>query len=51
MAQAGGMEDLLEPLARYDSPTLANAIATFDLQPRESALRRQRGRHHRSRRD
>jgi 4-hydroxy-4-methyl-2-oxoglutarate aldolase len=29
------MEDLLELLARYDAPTLANAIETFDLQPRD----------------
>jgi len=29
------MEDLLESLARYDAPTLANAIETFDLQPRD----------------
>ena len=29
------MEDLLEALARYDAPTLANAIETFDLQPRD----------------
>jgi regulator of RNase E activity RraA len=29
------MEDLLESLARYDSPTLANAIETFDVQPRD----------------
>ena len=29
------MEDLLEALARYDTPTLANAIETFDLQPRD----------------
>ena len=29
------MENLLESLARYDAPTLANAIETFDLQPRD----------------
>lgn len=29
------MEDLLAVLARYDAPTLANAIETFDLQPRD----------------
>jgi regulator of RNase E activity RraA len=29
------MNDLLESLARYDAPTLANAIETFDLQPRD----------------
>ena len=29
------MDDLLAALARYDSPTLANAIETFDLQPRD----------------
>src|SRR6201986_1985777 len=29
------MDDLLESLARYDAPTLANAIETFDLQPRD----------------
>jgi regulator of RNase E activity RraA len=29
------MEDLLEALAGYDTPTLANAIETFDLQPRD----------------
>jgi 4-hydroxy-4-methyl-2-oxoglutarate aldolase len=29
------MEDLLEALARYDSPTLANAIETLDIQPRD----------------
>jgi len=29
------VEDLLESLARYDAPTLANAIETFDLQPRD----------------
>ena len=29
------MEDLLESLARYDAPTLANAIEMFDLQPRD----------------
>ncbi len=29
------MEALLESLARYDAPTLANAIETFDLQPRD----------------
>jgi 4-hydroxy-4-methyl-2-oxoglutarate aldolase len=29
------MEDLLQSLARYDAPTLANAIETFDLQPRD----------------
>ena len=29
------MVELLEALARYDSPTLANAIETFDLQPRD----------------
>lgn len=29
------MEDLIAALARYDSPTLANAIETFDLQPRD----------------
>jgi 4-hydroxy-4-methyl-2-oxoglutarate aldolase len=29
------MADLLESLARYDAPTLANAIETFDLQPRD----------------
>jgi len=27
--------DLLESLARYDAPTLANAIETFDVQPRD----------------
>jgi 4-hydroxy-4-methyl-2-oxoglutarate aldolase len=27
--------DLLAALARYDSPTLANAIETFDIQPRD----------------
>jgi regulator of RNase E activity RraA len=35
MAYAGAMEDLLAELARYDAPTLANAIETFDLQPRD----------------
>lgn len=35
IAYAGGMEDLLWSLARYDAPTLANAIETFDLQPRD----------------
>jgi 4-hydroxy-4-methyl-2-oxoglutarate aldolase len=29
------MDDLLESLARYDAPTLANAIETFDLRPRD----------------
>jgi 4-hydroxy-4-methyl-2-oxoglutarate aldolase len=29
------MDDLLEALARYDAPTLANAIETFDVQPRD----------------
>ena len=29
------MENLLESLARYDAPTLANAIETFDIQPRD----------------
>jgi 4-hydroxy-4-methyl-2-oxoglutarate aldolase len=29
------MEALHEALARYDAPTLANAIETFDLQPRD----------------
>lgn len=29
------MDPLLESLARYDSPTLANAIETFDIQPRD----------------
>ncbi|HYB29789.1 MAG TPA: RraA family protein [Solirubrobacteraceae bacterium] len=29
------MEALLQSLARYDAPTLANAIETFDLQPRD----------------
>lgn len=29
------MDDLLAALARYDAPTLANAIETFDLQPRD----------------
>jgi 4-hydroxy-4-methyl-2-oxoglutarate aldolase len=29
------MDDLLAALARYDTPTLANAIETFDLQPRD----------------
>lgn len=29
------MEDLLDALRRYDTPTLANAIETFDLQPRD----------------
>ena len=29
------MDALLESLARYDAPTLANAIETFDLQPRD----------------
>src|SRR5436309_12958173 len=29
------MADLLEALGRYDAPTLANAIETFDLQPRD----------------
>jgi regulator of RNase E activity RraA len=29
------MDDLLAALARYDSPTLANAIETFDIQPRD----------------
>jgi 4-hydroxy-4-methyl-2-oxoglutarate aldolase len=29
------VEALLESLARYDAPTLANAIETFDLQPRD----------------
>src|SRR5436305_12908386 len=29
------MEDLLHALGRYDAPTLANAIETFDLQPRD----------------
>jgi regulator of RNase E activity RraA len=29
------MDDLLAALARYDAPTLANAIETFDMQPRD----------------
>ena len=29
------MHDLVAALARYDSPTLANAIETFDIQPRD----------------
>ncbi len=29
------MDDLLQALARYDAPTLANAIETFDVQPRD----------------
>jgi regulator of RNase E activity RraA len=29
------MQDILEALGRYDAPTLANAIETFDLQPRD----------------
>jgi 4-hydroxy-4-methyl-2-oxoglutarate aldolase len=29
------MDELLEALARYDAPTLANAIETFDIQPRD----------------
>ena len=29
------MEDIVEALGRYDAPTLANAIETFDLQPRD----------------
>jgi len=29
------MEELLKALARYDAPTLANAIETFDMQPRD----------------
>jgi 4-hydroxy-4-methyl-2-oxoglutarate aldolase len=29
------MDELLRSLARYDSPTLANAIETFDIQPRD----------------
>src|ERR1700748_1726485 len=29
------MDDLLESLGRYASPTLANAIETFDIQPRD----------------
>ena len=29
------MDDLLAALARYDSPTLANAIETFDIRPRD----------------
>jgi 4-hydroxy-4-methyl-2-oxoglutarate aldolase len=29
------MDDLLEALVRYDAPTLANAIETFDIQPRD----------------
>jgi 4-hydroxy-4-methyl-2-oxoglutarate aldolase len=29
------MDDLLQALTRYDAPTLANAIETFDLQPRD----------------
>src|SRR5689334_25188960 len=29
------MDDLLAALGRYDSPTLANAIETFDVQPRD----------------
>jgi regulator of RNase E activity RraA len=29
------MDDLLAALARYDAPTLANAIETFDIQPRD----------------
>ena len=33
------MDDLLESLARYDTPTLANAIETFDLQPRQEVAR------------
>ena len=31
-------EDLLTALARYDSPTLANAIETFDIQPRDAGF-------------
>jgi regulator of RNase E activity RraA len=29
------MDELLAALARYDAPTLANAIETFDIQPRD----------------
>ena len=29
------MDSILQALARYDSPTLANAIETFDIQPRD----------------
>src|ERR1700761_236586 len=29
------MEDLVQSLARYDSPTLANALETYDLHPRD----------------
>lgn len=29
------MDELLQELARYDAPTLANAIETFDIQPRD----------------
>ena len=29
------MDELLAALAQYDSPTLANAIETFDIQPRD----------------
>jgi 4-hydroxy-4-methyl-2-oxoglutarate aldolase len=32
------MDDLLAALARYDTPTLANAIETFDVQPRDSGF-------------
>lgn len=30
--------DLLEALARYDAPTLANAIETFDMQSRDTGF-------------
>jgi regulator of RNase E activity RraA len=29
------MQDIVEALGRYDAPTLANAIETFDLRPRD----------------
>jgi hypothetical protein len=32
---AGGIKDLLQARARYDAPTLANAVEPFDLQPRD----------------
>lgn len=32
------MDDLLGALARYDSPTLANAIETFGIQPRDAGF-------------
>ena len=32
------MTDLLEALRRYDTPTIANAIETFDVRPRDSGF-------------